>query len=45
MPKMTKAKLASMGSKIMAEAKRIRRAHPGKKWTTCVSEAGRKFRS
>ncbi len=42
---MSKAKLSSMGKSIMAEAKRIRKANPRKKWTTCVKEAGKKFRS
>ena len=44
MAKMTKTQLSNMGTKIMGEAKRIRKAHPGKKWTSCVSEAGKKFR-
>jgi len=38
------AKLRAMGSSIMSEAKRIRKASPTKKWTTCVSEAGKKFK-
>lgn len=44
MAKMTKTKLAAQGSKIMAAAKKIRRAHPNKKWTTCVKEAGKAFK-
>jgi len=44
MPAKTKAQMAAMGSKIMTEAKRIRKAHPGKKWTTCVSEAAKKLK-
>lgn len=44
MAKMTKTKLASQGSKIMAEAKKIRKAYPNKKWTTCVKEAGKAFK-
>jgi hypothetical protein len=42
MAKMTKTKLASTGKKIMAEAKKIRKANPGLKWTSCVSKAGKK---
>jgi cell wall-associated NlpC family hydrolase len=26
---------------ITAKAKQIRKAHPGKKWTTCISEASK----
>jgi hypothetical protein len=26
----------------MAQAKKIHKAHPGKKWTTCVKEAWKK---
>lgn len=44
MAKMTKKKLGSIGSKIMAEAKRIRSKSPNKKWTTCVKEAGKKMK-
>lgn len=44
MAKMTKAALSAQGKKIMGEAKKIRKASPKKKWTTCVKEAGRKFR-
>lgn len=40
----SKAKLAARGRKIMAAAKAIRRASPGKKWTTCVKEAAKKGR-
>lgn len=42
--KTTNKNLASMGSKIMSEAKRIRKANPRKKWTTCVKEAGKKLK-
>lgn len=42
--KMTKQKLASQGKKIMTEAKKIRSKSPGKKWTTCVKEAGKKLK-
>ena len=41
---MTKQQLSAMGKKITSEAKRIRKASPGKKWTTCMKEAGRKFK-
>jgi hypothetical protein len=44
MAKMSKTKLASQGSKIMAEAKKIRKAHPGKKWTACVAQAGKNMK-
>lgn len=39
-----KTKIASIGKKIMTEAKKIRKASPRKKWTSCVAEAGRKFK-
>lgn len=39
-----KTKLASQGSEIMRIAKRIRKANPRKKWTTCVSEAGKEYK-
>ena len=42
--KMTKGKLSSQGSEIMRIAKRIRKANPRKKWTTCVKEAGKEFK-
>ena len=38
------SKLRAMGSSIMAEAKRIRKASPRKKWTTCVGEAAKKLK-
>jgi hypothetical protein len=44
MAKMTKKKLSAQGSKIMNKAKAIRKASPGKKWQTCVKEAGKSFR-
>lgn len=34
-------KISSMGSKIMAKAKLIRKANPSLKWTTCVSKAAK----
>lgn len=42
--KMTKKEFGTMGKTIMTEAKRIRKASPGKKWTNCVKEAGRKYK-
>lgn len=45
MAKITKAKLASMGSKIMTEAKKIYKASAKKKkWQNCVKEAGKKMK-
>lgn len=44
MAKMTKAQLSAQGKKITSEAKRIRKASPNKKWTTCMKEAGKKFK-
>ena len=41
---MTKSKLSSQGSEIMRIAKRIRKANPRKKWTTCVKEAGKEYK-
>jgi len=38
---MSKKELSRKGSAIMDEAKRIRKANPGKVWKTCVAEAGR----
>lgn len=42
--RMTRSKLSSQGSEIMRIAKRIRKANPRKKWTTCVKEAGKEFK-
>lgn len=42
--RMTKSKLSNQGSEIMRIAKRIRKANPRKKWTTCVKEAGKEFK-
>ena len=39
-----KSKLSKQGSEIMRIAKRIRKANPRKKWTTCVKEAGKEFK-
>ena len=44
MAKMTKSQLGKQGSEIMRMAKQIRSKSPGKKWTNCVKEAGRKFK-
>lgn len=44
MAKMTKKELGSMGKRIMAKAKQIRKASPNKKWTNCVKEAGKSLR-
>ena len=41
MAKLTKTQLAAYGKKIMAEAKKIRKANPRKKWTTCVKEGAK----
>ena len=44
MAKMTKKELGAMGKKIMTEAKKIRKASPNKKWTSCVSQAAKKIK-
>lgn len=44
MPRRGNAKLASMGKAIIARAKAIRKAHPTKKWTACMKEAGSELR-
>jgi len=44
MAKMTKKALGTMGSKIMTEAKKIRKANPKMKWTDCVKKAGKNFK-
>lgn len=41
MAKMTKKQLAATGTKIMTEAKKIRKANPKMKWTDCVKKAGK----
>jgi len=41
MAKMTKSKLSANGKRITNKAKQIRKANPGKKWTTCMKEAGK----
>ena len=38
------AKAKKAGSEVMAMAKKIRKAHPGMKWTTCVKNAGAEYR-
>lgn len=44
MPKLSKAKLGAMGSKIMDKAKEIRKANPKMKWTDCVKKAGKSMK-
>ncbi|MDD4699183.1 MAG: hypothetical protein PHV07_02860 [Oscillospiraceae bacterium] len=44
MAKLTKKQLSEMGKKITSEAKKIRKASPKKKWTTCMKEAGKKYK-
>jgi len=44
MAKMTKKELSAMGKKIISKAKAIRKANPGKKWTSCMREAGKSFK-
>lgn len=38
-------KLASRGKQIMKLAKGIQKQYPRKKWTTCVKEAGKIWKS
>ena len=42
--KKSNSKLASQGSKIMTEAKKIRKANPRMKWTACVAKAGKSMK-
>jgi hypothetical protein len=42
--KMTKTRLAAQGKEIIRIAKRIRKQNPRKKWTTCMSEAGKEYK-
>lgn len=44
MAKMTKKALGPMGKKIMTEAKKIRKANPRLKWTSCVKQTGKKLK-
>jgi len=44
MAKMTKKQLGAMGKAITNKAKQIRKSSPGKKWTTCMKEAGKAFK-
>ena len=37
-------KATAIGTSIMAQAKKIRRKSPNKKWTNCVKEAGAWYR-
>jgi hypothetical protein len=43
MAKISKSQLRANGKKITARAKSIRRANPGKKWTTCMKDAGKQL--
>lgn len=43
MPKGSK-KIGTMGSKIMAEAKKIRAKQPALAWQKCVAKAGKSFK-
>lgn len=45
MAKMTKKQLSAQGKSIMRIAKQIQKTSPRKKWTTCVKEAGKKWKS
>jgi len=45
MTKMSKKVLGQQGKEIMKIAKRIRKNNPRKKWTTCVKEAGKKYKT
>jgi hypothetical protein len=38
------AKAKKAGSEVMAMAKKIRKASPGKKWPACVKAAGVEYR-
>lgn len=44
MTKLTKKQLGAMGTKITTEAKKIRKANPGKKWTDCMKAAGKSLK-
>jgi len=44
MAKRTKKQMSAAGKRITNKAKQIRKANPGKKWTTCMKEAGRELR-
>jgi hypothetical protein len=44
MTKLSKKQLGAMGTKITTEAKKIRKAHPSKKWTDCIKAAGKSFK-
>lgn len=37
-------KIGAAGKTIMNMAKAIRKQAPGKKWTTCVKEAGKQYK-
>jgi hypothetical protein len=42
--KKTPSKIGSMGSKIMNEAKKIRKKQPTLAWTKCVAKAGKSLK-
>jgi len=44
MAKLSKSQLSANGKKITTRAKQIRKANPGKKWTTCMKEAGKQLK-
>lgn len=44
MARLSKKALGAMGTAITSEAKRIRKASPKKKWTTCMKEAGAAYK-
>lgn len=45
MAKLSKSKLASNGSKIMAEAKKVKKTHPSMKWQNCVKKGAANVKS
>jgi hypothetical protein len=44
MAKKTKAQLSAMGKKIIAEAKKIRKANPKMKWQNAMKQAGKNLK-
>ncbi|MDR0207018.1 MAG: hypothetical protein LBI45_07175 [Bacteroidales bacterium] len=44
MAKLTKRQMSANGKRITSKAKAIRKASPGKKWTTCMKEAGKQLK-
>ncbi len=41
---MARKSISSIGRRIMAKAKQIRKRNKGKKWTTCVKEAAKSLK-